>query len=227
MYCLKKLFLPLRRFQDVALKNIIKPLGEANKNYLASLTRWALMIQKLCLRVFTVTSEKNGLVDFLTRAGAPPETSKLKELADHIEKALFKEDNSVLNLFYEGRFKLLDRLDILKMHSDRSDLKRLNRTRYGRIKFKKAHLDEIIAAQHAKNVHQALEMDVESVMKYNFGKIKIAHIRKRILQYRKLCLNCQRYPHLIKRPLNRTISAKKIRAMLCFYSSTSTEQKNY
>ena len=53
----------------VALKNIIAPKS-GNKNHSARLSRWALLIQEIRLRVMTVTSGDNALCDLLTRWGA-------------------------------------------------------------------------------------------------------------------------------------------------------------
>src|SRR5690606_4696279 len=84
-----------------------------------------------------------------------------------------------------------------------------------KILLKKQHLAHVIVATHVQHFHRNIDLDINQIWDtYSFINLKKSDIDTACRVYRRLCLHCQRKPHVFRYPINKTITGSKPRAVL-------------
>ena len=144
----------------------------------------------------------------------------LMEFRRVLNDSLAKDDISPWNPNYEGSFQVLRQETLLNYQLKdglRSHQDALQRDKKGRILVARKRLAHILVAIHTQNGHNNFQQDLRALADFKLLNVTKIELRTCLKTYRAMCLHCQRRPHAFRRPLLRTLYARKPRAILLMF----------
>jgi len=143
---------------------------------------------------------------------------QIENFSSELNHFFQKDEISFYSPYYEGDYFLITVDAIRDMQLEDGLIsepdQELKRDNKNRILLSEKRLAHLIVAIHVQNRHVGYARDLEVLGDYHvIGKTR-AELKKLLYAYRNLCLHCQRYPHILRQPLNKIVMGRRPRAVL-------------